>query len=243
MSTSLVSFGDAVARVVRTGFCFAPSGLMADALGAQAFDHWSAFADSWNRLEIDAYMADGGRYRRRRYATLSAPATGGAIVLEPHVPHYQGREYNSLNGGIARHFAPIEAATLAQPAMQSALQIGLRLYRHLVPGRSAHIELHQFRIEASVGSVGQPTPEGAHRDGVDFVLVMMVRRHNIASGTTEIFDVQGQPVDRFTLTEPGDAAFVDDTRALHGVTPITPFDPAQPAWRDVLVATYRKTTD
>jgi hypothetical protein len=33
---------------------------------------------------------------------------------------------------------------------------------------------------------GQPTPEGVHRDGVDYVLVLMVRRTNIAQGTTTI---------------------------------------------------------
>ena len=32
---------------------------------------WDAFAHSWNALELDRYMADGGRYRRRRHATFS----------------------------------------------------------------------------------------------------------------------------------------------------------------------------
>ena len=239
MSIRLTTLDDAIERVAGTGFCFAPAGLMAPALGPVALAGWPAFADTWNHLETDLYMADGGRYRRRRYATLSAAGAGDAIHLEPHQPHYQGREYNRLNGGVARHFAPIEPQALEHPAMQSALHIGLRLYRRLLPARPAHIELHQFRIEAQAGSAGQPTPEGAHRDGVDFVLVMMVRRHNIASGTTEIFDFDARRVDSFTLTEPGDTAFVDDTRALHGVTPITPVDASQPAWRDVLVATYR----
>ena len=31
-----------------------------------------------------------------------------------------------------------------------------------------------------------------------------------------------------------------DHRVLHGVTPIRPLDPASPAIRDVLVATYRR---
>jgi len=32
---------------------------------------------------------------------------------------------------------------------------------------------------------------------------------------------------------------VNDAKALHGVTAISPIDARQPAWRDVLVATYR----
>lgn len=42
---------------------------------------WGGFADSWNRLELDGHMADGGRYRRRRHATFSivAPPTPEGI--------------------------------------------------------------------------------------------------------------------------------------------------------------------
>lgn len=208
-------------------------------LGDAALADWPAFAQSWDRLELDTYMGDGGRYRRRRYATLAAAAHSSDLRAQPHQPHYQSLDYNRLNGGIARHFAPVEEAVVAGPAMRAALSAGLAFFQALHPGRAAHIEVHQFRIEARAGSVGQPTPEGKHRDGVDFVLVMMVRRSNVASGTTEIFDTAGRRVDSFTLTEPGDMALVDDHRALHGVTPVSPVDAAQPAWRDVLVATYR----
>ena len=44
----------------------------------------------------------------------------------------------------------------------------------------------------------------------------------------------------FTLTEPFDAALVDDARVYHGVTPVEPLDPAAPAYRDVLVVTFRR---
>ena len=42
----------------------------------------------------------------------------------------------------------------------------------------------------------------------------------------------------FTLTDPFDTALVDDRRVAHGVTPVTPIDPALPAYRDVLVVTF-----
>jgi hypothetical protein len=103
-----------------------------------------------------------------------------------------------------------------------------------------HIEVHQFRIEARAGEQGLPTPEGVHRDGVDFVLVLLVNRCNIASGTTTVHGLDGGPLGSFTLTDPFDAAFVDDRRVAHGVTPVTPIDPVQPAHRDVLVVTFRK---
>jgi hypothetical protein len=42
------------------------------------------------------------------------------------------------------------------------------------------------------------------------------------------------------LTAPLDAALVDDGRVYHGVTAVAPLDPALPAYRDVLVVTFRR---
>ena len=39
---------------------------------------------------------------------------------------------------------------------------------------------------------------------------------------------------------PGAAALVDDARCYHGVTPVEPENPAHPAYRDVLVVTFKK---
>jgi hypothetical protein len=62
----------------------------------------------------------------------------------------------------------------------------------------------------------------------------------VASGVTQIFDLEGRPLGEFTLTDPLDAVFLDDRRIFHGVTPIAPLDSASKACRDVLVLTYRR---
>jgi hypothetical protein len=105
--------------------------------------------------------------------------------------------------------------------------------------RDWHVEVHQFRIEARSTEAGRPTPEGLHRDGVDYVLVLLVDRQNIASGVTTIHGAGGVPLGAFTLTVPLDAAIVDDQRVAHGVTPVEPIDPSRPAFRDVLVVTFK----
>jgi hypothetical protein len=102
------------------------------------------------------------------------------------------------------------------------------------------IEAHQFRIEARADLPGEPTPEGVHRDGVDYVLVLLIARHNIASGTTTILAPDQHVLGSFTLTAPFDAALVDDARVFHGVTPVEAVDPDQPAYRDVLVVTFKR---
>lgn len=205
-----------------------------------ALADWKPFADSWNRLDLDAYMADGGRYRRRRHATYAASA-GTPISRATHQPHFQTRDYNPLNGGVARWFEPVEPDAGASLSLRTVLDFCRQLFESVEGGVPEwHIEVHQFRIEARSGEQGRPTPEGLHRDGVDYVLVLLIDRQNIASGVTTIHALEGQTLGQFTLTRPFDAALVHDTKVAHGVTPVEPIDPSLPAYRDVLVVTYRK---
>ena len=228
------------ARVARDGFVFVEAGAMERALArAGALADWPAFAASWERLELDTYMADGGRYRRRRHAVYGAAAEG-PILRRPHQPHFQSRDYNPLNGGIERWFAPIALEIGRGPTMRAILGFCRALFGSLAPRtRTWHIEVHQFRIEARLGEEGRPTPEGLHRDGVDYVLVLLIARRNIKRGTTTIHDLDRRALGSFTLAQPFDAALVDDARVYHGVTPVEPLDPALPAYRDVLVVTFR----
>ncbi len=200
---------------------------------------WPAFAASWDDLGLDTYMADGGRYRKRRHATFRALA-GEPIHRAAHQPHYQSRDYNPLNGGIARWFDPVLAEVGGGGTMTTILATCRLLFERLSPAAAWHIEVHQFRIEARSGVEGRPTPEGMHRDGVDHVLVLLIGRRNIQSGVTSIHDASGRNLGSFTLAEPFDAAWVDDHRVMHGVTPVEPIDPAQPGFRDVLVVTFRR---
>jgi hypothetical protein len=100
------------------------------------------------------------------------------------------------------------------------------------------VEAHQFRIDTADG-IGRPTPEGAHRDGVDLVAVALVRRHNIKGGETRVFEAAGRRGERFTMTEPWTLLLLDDARVIHESTPIQPLVEGQPGWRDTLVVTCR----
>lgn len=220
------------------GFVFAQAPDMAAVLQAEGMDDWGAFAATWDDLGLDTYMADGGRYRKRRHAAFAV--TAAAIVRKPDQPHYQSRDYNALNGGIARWFDPVTDRAAGSSAFRAVLRACHTLFDGLTPAASWHVEAHQFRIEARAGQSGQPTPEGLHQDGVDWVLVLMVGRVNIASGTTSIHGLDRALLGSFTLTAPMDAALVDDHRVFHGVTPVMPLDASAPAHRDVLVVTFRR---
>ncbi len=229
---------DAEADLIKGGFAFL------DAATSRAWleksgglGDWDALAASWDGMEQDHYMADGGRYRRRRYAVFQA--RHGVIARQAHQPHYQTVATNRLNGGVARWFEPTPASVASSASFQSILTACLGLFGGIATGRIWHIETHQFRIEARTDESGQPTPEGRHRDGVDFVLVLMIRRENIARGVTTIHAPDGSDLGSFTLEHPFEAALVDDHRVFHGVTAVEPIDPAKPAYRDVMVVTFR----
>ncbi len=230
------------APLARDGFAYVPAACLRPVLEAAGLRDWTGFAASWDDLGLDTYMADGGRYRKRRHAAFRV--ADGVIERKPHQAHYQSRDYNALNGGIARWFEPVADAAAASPALRAILATCWALFDPLSPAPGPislwHVELHQFRIEARDGAEGRPTPEGMHQDGVDWVLVLLVARENVAKGETRIAGPDQKPLGSFTLTEPMDAAFVDDNRVFHGVTPVTPVDPARPAHRDVLVVTFRR---
>lgn len=240
--TPCASTDEVLAAMAQEGFAFvrgdATRGILAP-FGTTA--DWAAFAASWDTLDVDPYMADGGRYRRRRHAVFSAARTG-AIRRDAHQPHYQSTDYNPLHGGIERWFEPIADAVALGPTLSGILACCRSLFGTLAPDTLGwRIETHQFRIEARAQEVGRPTPEGLHRDGVNYVLVLLVSRVNIASGVTGIHGSDGRPLGSFTLTDPFDAAFVDDRRVAHGTTPVEPIDPALPAHRDVLVVTFKNS--
>jgi len=227
--------------LARDGFAFVQAERLRTILEAAGLRDWDGLASSWDDLGVDTFMADGGRYRRRRFAAFAASADG--LQRKPHQPHYQSRDYNALNGGVARWFAPIEDDVASSPAMLAILGTCHRLFDGLTPEATRpavwHVEVHQFRIETGPEQ-GLPTPEGMHRDGVDWVMVMLVRRENIASGITMMEDVAHRALGSFTLTQPMDAALVDDERVFHGVTPLGRIDPERAAYRDVLVVTFRR---
>jgi hypothetical protein len=228
-------------RLGRDAYAFLAADEMRALLAAAGpLADWERFARSWDDMPVDPYMADGGRYRRRRYAVFAARADG-AVTRAPHQPHYQSLDYNPLHGGIERWFEPIGDDIAAGASLTTILDFCRKLFGRLAPEvRAWHIETHQFRIEARSGAAGKPTPEGMHRDGVDYVLVLLIRRHNIRRGTTSIHDLARRRLGSFTLTDAFDAALVHDARVYHGVTPVEPKDPALAAFRDVLVVTFRR---
>ncbi len=197
-----------------------------------------ALVPSWFDLPPDAFLRDGGRYRRRRHACFIVD--GGVVQAVPHRAHWQPLEYNALHGGLERMFEPMHPVITAQPAWAALLRGLAAVCSRLKGAQPWYVEAHQFRIDTTDG-IGRPTPEGAHRDGVDFVVVVMVDRCGVKGGETRVFDAAGPTGIRFTMSEPWTLLMLDDARVIHETTPIQPVQVGQlDGHRDTLVLTFRR---
>ena len=192
-------------------------------------------APSWDTLALDNYLKDGGRYRRRRHSCFVQD--GRHLTQTAHRAHWQPLEYNALHGGMHRLFEPVLPATVTQAAWP-ALITAIGQLCSQARGNSEHwfVEAHQFRIDTTDG-IGRPTPEGAHRDGVDFVAVLLIARDGIKGGETRVFEADGPNGKRFTMTAPWTLLLLDDATVIHESTPIQPL--AAHGHRDTLVLTWR----
>jgi hypothetical protein len=201
---------------------------------------WTDFSDYWNALTLDRHMADGGKYRLRRYGafTLQRP---DQMRLLPHAPYVQALYINPLNGGVSRMFDPLEEG-FSQHVVLSRLLNQIADLVDAIDGRAQrwNIKLHPYRILAQEGSAGLPTPEGLHRDGVDYIVTMLVKRVNIAGGETLVTDADKRPLWRRTLSTPMDLVIANDQSTMHAVTPVTPVVEDVEAYRDVLIVAFTK---
>jgi hypothetical protein len=239
----LTALSDLASQLASAGWAVLDAASLARACGAPGdapalpWARWQR--EVWRDLPPDPHLRDGGRYRRRRHG--SVVVDGDRVRPVAHRAHWQPLEYNALHGGFERWFEPLPGAWAAEAPFE-ALLVGLgRVASGLRGVRPWFVEVHPFRIDTA-GGIGRPTPEGAHRDGVDLVAVVLVGREGVKGGETRVFDARGPQGVRFTLREPGSVLLLDDARVIHETTPIQPDRDHAGGHRDTLVLTYRAGT-
>jgi hypothetical protein len=220
------------AALKEKGFALLPAADVARLAGCTLAD-LHALNDSWNRLGADNYLKDGGKYRSRRHGSYVVREAHAEPV--PHRAHWQPVEYNALHGGMERWFEPLEDATFSIALRAVLVWLG-GLFDQIQQPQAWYTEVHQFRIDTA-GGIGRPTPEGAHRDGVNWVAVFLVARERVKGGETRVFEADAPGGQRFTLTEPWSVLLLDDARMIHETTPIQPA--GESGYRDTLVVTLR----
>ena len=201
-------------------------------------EHLDAFQRSWENLALDNFLHDGGHYRYRRYAVFTWQRDQ-ALRLLPHEPHYQSTYRNAMNGGIYRDFEPFETSTLDNPVLNTIIDWCAHQFS-FEQTQDWRVQAHQFRIKTNNDEAGKPTPEGIHRDGADFILIMLLKRHNIIGGVSHVYDSDKKLVFGAVLDEFSDTILIDDRKVWHGVSEIYSQDDSKEGYRDVLVLTFHK---
>ena len=200
------------------------------------------FKRDWEHLEPDLYMADGGRYRLRRYGLYHLSARSNRLSHIPGASFYQSSKTNLLNGGENRHFAPLAADTVNNPFLRELIRFD---FAQLTSKK--HIEgdwligVHQIRITATTEEQGNPTPEGIHRDDEKYTAQHLVARHNIGGGINYFYGSGPEPTNRPQAVWKQESYFDSYyfNRSLwHSVSPITSGNRNGGGHRDVILIDF-----
>ncbi|RAS01788.1 2OG-Fe dioxygenase family protein [Cupriavidus alkaliphilus] len=194
------------------------------------FERWTSL---WNGLPLDTYLHDHGRYRERRYAKLIYRAADGALCRTDETDFFQPRRYNPVNSG-TRKFQPIDVQFLESAFARRLIRYFAKRFACELGATQLEVELHQVRIIGSPGAPGHVTPEGIHKDGVDFSCQILFCRRNASGGESIIYSNDKTPLLGATMNDPLDFYYFRDSDIYHSVTPISPTAAGAFATRDVL---------
>ncbi|MDB5877226.1 MAG: hypothetical protein JWQ41_640 [Variovorax sp.] len=220
-------------------FSFVPSEEWA--LNGKFAAAWDELVGSWDRLEADRYMKPGDDYRKRRFCKYRVDVADMKLVELNDFSFYQLSAVNSYAGGLRRDFAPVEPEIRRNVVISSIVRTCLEAINasQQKPSRKWQVYLHQIRINCNRKVFGQPTPEGLHRDGHDFISMHLMKRVGIDGGTSRICSLDGQRLMTVTLRNRMDGFLVNDSALLHGVSQIMP-SAADAGHRDMLIIDYNR---
>lgn len=196
---------------------------------------------TWEQLQPDSYLADGGHYRWRRYGKYSLDRSCEIVSISVSESYFQDRAVNPFSGGLHRYFSPLEDRVLRNDFLRALIAYGARQFsavtQHVPIGWD--VDVHQVRVVGTADHTGLPTPEGVHRDGLDFLSIHLIQRWNTVGGRTIVCNSDLVPLAQEELSSPLDSVYADDARVLHYTEPITPAGRDQ-AVRDVLLLGFHR---
>lgn len=201
------------------------------------FNHndWVVLKNTWNDLPQDQFMADGGKYRFRRFSEIIYDTSLDNFIIKPHSFFFQDKYLNKLNGGVNRRFECITPYVIFHPIMKDMIRGYSEIFKKTVSSRYWKIFFHQVRIQATSSLEGKPAPEGIHKDGVNFSTLFCVNRTPSSDGAINImYDNEKNEIEKVTLNRFGDLVIFDDSKVFHSVTPLQVQEGEKEAHRDML---------
>ncbi len=207
---------------------------------------WQTLRDDYNHLPPDEHLPGNATYRYRRYDSFYFHPMTGQLRLLPHRVYFQSKAINPVTGGVQRHFAPLREATVENPFLQELIRFDFDQFPLRTTDQQYQpwqVDVHEILVVAQPDEAGQPTPEGIHRDGAEFVAVHLATLENVTGGEVTVYDDTRQPLETFQLQRVLDSYLFDDARLWHGVTPIRSADGVNPTRRGILTFDYHYRPD
>ncbi len=203
------------------------------------WEDYEAFKKDWEDLPLDNYLQNNSKFRYRRFNYFYYHPSKDILQVMEKVPFFQPAEDNEYAGGINREFPPLKKRTIENKFMLELIKFSFAqtpdAKKKELLDSPWKVEVHLVRVIASAEELGEPTPEGIHRDGGESGFVYLMNRQNAKGGESAVYDNDKNLITRFTLTKPMDTMIFLDPDVMHSVSPIHPIDPTQPAIRDVFL--------
>lgn len=187
---------------------------------------WTALQAAYAELPVDEFLPGNAKYRFRRYDSFWFDPVTGELCIQPHRDYFQDTDINAITGGIMRKFAPLTHDIATNPFLHELVRFDFLQFPMSNDMRMGtwQVDVHLMRVVAQRDMKGQPSPEGVHRDGGEFVTVHIAEIENVEGGKVSIYDDDRQQLTSFTLTDVMDSYLFRDEVLWHGVMPITPKD-------------------
>lgn len=207
---------------------------------------WEALLEDYQSLPRDNYLPDKGLYRFRRYDRFYYLPSTSEVHLLPHEDYFQATDINQVTGGMVRQFEPMLKNSTQNTFLHDLIRFDFAqfpLANSEMAQDTWQVDVHQVLVTADVGSRGEPTPEGIHRDGAAFVTVHLAVLENAVGGEASVYDDDKNHLASFQLETVLDSYLFNDAILWHGVTPIRSADGEHPAKRGILTFDYHHRPD
>lgn len=185
---------------------------------------------SFDNLPLDPYLQE--TYRSRRLSRFKYSDQHFKKI--PHACLYQSQNYNPLLGGVIREYAELSESLVQSREFQACILAFFEFCQ--ICSSNNEIGVHQIRTTTSLEQVGEPAPEGIHRDGVQWVGILCIHRQGIKGGETHLCKTNHSSPIFSKVLDPGELLVFNDAEFLHYTTPIEVISAAD-GIRDVFVFT------
>ena len=190
--------------------------------------------NSFNKLPPDTNEKSQGKYfRYRKFSRMIVSNRKFSTI--GNTKFFQNKKINRYAGGKIRKFRPIDPKVLNEFAI-----IFKSNFLEKISKKRIEIGFHQLRIKCGKNYVGYPVPEGWHKDGFEYVIILNIGSKNIKGGVSRIKNEIDSDHDVFSwFLDKGEYILLNDRKFFHYTDPINVANNKSEGSRDTLVITIK----